>query len=315
MKRDEENGRRSFLRNGLLGAAALTVIPRGLRSQTSCDTTSVDYYGLGPFYSSGAPTRHVLASPEEAGERLFLNGTVYANDCVTPLRDVVLDIWHADDTGCYSRFENCENPSGDDYKLRGIIRTGTDGTFALETVKPGHYLNGTQFRPSHIHLIVRHPDIENLITQLYFEGDPYIEIDAAASRPDAAGRIIPLESREDGLHGVFDIVLNVEPTSGVKEDEGSSGARLRQNHPNPFADSTRIPFQLAETGIAEISIYDLKGRTVTTLLRERLGRGTHAIEWNGTDAEGKPVETGTYFCRLKTGTSEQTRVMTKVEGL
>ena len=72
MKRDDEKNRRSFLRTGLLGAAALTIIPRGLRSQSACDTTAVDFYGLGPFYSSGAPTRHVLASQEEAGTRLFL---------------------------------------------------------------------------------------------------------------------------------------------------------------------------------------------------------------------------------------------------
>ncbi|MGE3800457.1 MAG: FlgD immunoglobulin-like domain containing protein [Candidatus Kapaibacterium sp.] len=311
MKRDNEKNRRSFLRTGLLGAAALTIVPRGLRSQSACDTTAVDYYGLGPFYSSGAPTRHVLAAQEEAGTRLFLNGTVYANDCLTPLPNVVLDIWHADDSGCYSRFEDCENPTQDDYKLRGIIRTGSEGTFALETVKPGHYLNGSQFRPSHIHLIVRHPEIEDLVTQLYFEGDPYIEIDAAASRPDAAGRIIPLEQGEAGLYGVFDIVLNVS-TSGVEAEQKTSATRLRQNHPNPFTEATRIPFYLAATQKVEITIYDLQGKTITTLLHKQVQPGSHAVEWNGTDAEGKPVESGTYFCRFTAGELEQTRAMTKI---
>ena len=36
--------------------------------------------------------------------------------------------------------------------------TGESGPFGLETIKPGHYLNGSQYRPAPIHLIVRHPE-------------------------------------------------------------------------------------------------------------------------------------------------------------
>lgn len=311
MKKNNED-RRSFLRTGLLGAATMAIVPRGLRAQDACDTTSIDYYGLGPFYSAGAPSRYVLAAQEESGERLFLNGTVYANDCTTPLSDVILDIWHADHSGCYSRFENCENPSEDDYKLRGIIRTGSDGAFALETIKPGHYLNGPQFRPSHIHLIVRHPGIEELVTQLYFEGDPYIAIDAAASRPEAAGRIIPLEERTDGLHGIFDLVLNVTPTSSVEKEEAGGAARLRQNHPNPFTAFTRIPFAIGKPGQVEMVVYDVRGRIVNILLNDWRDQGVHVVEWNGKNRKGEPVEAGAYFCRLKVGDIEQTRVLTKM---
>lgn len=306
------NERRNFIKTGLLGASFLTIIPRGLRAQSEdCEVITRDFFGLGPFYSAGAPTRHVLAAPEEEGTRLFLEGHVYARDCVTPLGDVVLDIWHADDSGCYSRFEDCENPSGDDFKLRGVIRTGASGTFALETVKPGHYLNGAQFRPSHIHLIVRPPGAAEVVTQLYFEGDPYIDIDAAASRPDAAGRIIPLESREDGEHGIFDIILDIDPPSSVEESASVETFQLRQNHPNPVETFTRIPFELAEPAPVEIAIYDLAGVRVITLLQQRqMNAGRHAVEWDRKDGKGNLLPAGTYICRLKTDEGEGTRLMT-----
>lgn len=312
--RNNEGGRRSFLRKSLLGTALLAIAPGGLRAQTEeCEPTQRDFFGEGPFYSAGAPTRHVLALPEEKGQRIFLDGTVYANDCLTPLNNVVLDIWHADDTGCYSRFENCENPANDEYKLRGIIRTGETGAFSLETIKPGYYLNGAQYRPSHIHLKARHPEIAELTTQLYFEGDPYIEIDPAASRPDAAGRIIPMEEREDGLHGTFDIVLDVQPTTSAPDTSGRhSQTRLRQNHPNPASRSTRIPFVLEQRSPVLLSIHNIGGELVNVLLKTTMGAGAHSIDWNLTDSNGRKVTPGSYVCRLRAGNTYQARTLTIV---
>ena len=305
------NDRRDFIRKGILGASALAIIPRGLRGQGGdCEVITRDFFGLGPFYSAGAPTRQVLAAAEEPGTRIFLDGTVWARDCVTPVSDVVLDIWHADDSGCYSRFENCENPSGDEYKLRGVIRTGESGRFALESVKPGHYLNGTQYRPAHIHLIVRPPGASEVVTQLYFEGDPYIDIDPAASRADAAGRIIPMEQKDDGLHGLFDIVLDVEPTNSVKREEENASARLLQNHPNPIERTTRIPFELTHRQSVHLAVYDVAGRLIRILMQGPVEPGRHAVEWDRTDAEGRIVPAGAYLCRLETEGGDLTRMMT-----
>ena len=308
----DERGRRSFLQKSLLGGALLAIAPGGLRAQTDeCEPTARDFYGEGPFYSGGAPTRHVLALPEEKGQRIFLDGTVYANDCLTPLSDVILDIWHADDSGCYSRFENCENLKEDEYKLRGIIRTGETGAFSLETIKPGYYLNGAQYRPSHIHLKARHPEVSELVTQLYFEGDPYIDIDPAASRPDAAGRIIPMEEKENGLYGTFDIVLDVQPTSSAPTTPGRhSETRLRQNHPNPATRSTRIPFVLAQRSAVLLSIHNIGGEMINTLLNTTMSAGTHTIDWNLTDNSGRKVTPGSYVCRLRAGNTYQARTLT-----
>lgn len=304
--------RRTFLRKGLIATSLLALGPRALTARTGeCDPTTVDLYGQGPFYSAGAPARHVLAAPQEEGTRLFLTGTVYARDCISPLNDVVVDVWHADDKGCYSRFGDCENPSGDDYKLRGIIRTGAAGSFAVETIVPGRYLNGTQFRPSHIHFKVRPPGGSELITQLYFEGDPYIPVDLAASDPEAAGRIISLEEKEGGLHGVFDIILAVDPVSGVSDYKAAAGeTRLRQNYPNPAAGVTRIPFHLDRRCYVRLTIHDIRGRLITTLLGGELERGAHSVEWDLTDESGMRFPGGSYVYRLRADGYDSSKVIT-----
>lgn len=311
-----ENGgqtRRNFMRKGLFATSILAFAPRGLRGQPDdCTPTSTDRYGQGPFYSSGAPSRYIIASPEETGVRLFLTGTVFADDCITPLRDVVVDVWHADHSGCYSRFENCENPSGDDFKLRGVIRTGTEGTFAVETIMPGRYLNGAQYRPSHIHFKVRPPKGDELITQLYFEGDPYIPTDLGAADPAAAGRIIPLEQRVDGLHGIFDIVLDVDPSSSAGTYGNAGETRLRQNYPNPVSASTRIPFHLAKRSHVRLTIHDTRGRLISTLLSQTMDAGAHAVAWDVTDESGLRLPAGSYVYRLRAEGCDMSRIMTVV---
>ena len=84
--------------------------------------------------------------------------------------------------------------------------------YIFETIKPGLYLNGSSYRPSHIHFKITPPGFNALITQLYFQGDPYIPTDAAASVNsgsfDATHRIIPLVTNINGdLEGTWDIII------------------------------------------------------------------------------------------------------------
>ena len=67
-------------------------------------------------------------------------------------------------------------------KYRCVVITDVDGNYSLETLLPGRYLNGTQYRPHHIHVKIRgNDDVERLITQLYFEGDEYLDCDEFAN--------------------------------------------------------------------------------------------------------------------------------------
>jgi len=70
---------------------------------------------------------------------------------------------------------------------------------------------------------------------------------------------------------------------------------LKQNYPNPFNPKTIISYQLPASSEIELSIYNLLGQKVQTLVSEKQPAGTYKMEW---DARGQ--STGIYFCHLKT---------------
>ena len=81
---------------------------------------------------------------------------------------------------------------------------------------------------------------------------------------------------------------------------GVPALELVQNYPNPFNPMTTITFFMPEKGPATVSVYDLAGNHVRTLVDELLPAGRNEIRWDGTGANGHPVATGVYFYRLKT---------------
>jgi Zn-dependent metalloprotease len=97
------------------------------------------------------------------------------------------------------------------------------------------------------------------------------------------------------LTAVFDIT-GAEDGFGVRFVTG-----LDQNAPNPFGSTTDIRFRLAQPGSVALSIYDATGRRVVTLADGVREPGEHHVSWNGTDASGRAVAAGTYFCRLVAG--------------
>jgi hypothetical protein len=84
---------------------------------------------------------------------------------------------------------------------------------------------------------------------------------------------------------------------------------LEPNTPNPFNPDTRIAFTLNQPTQARLSVYNLLGQEVTTLLEAGLPAGRFETTWNGRDRLGKPVATGVYFYRLQAGDQSQTRKM------
>jgi len=120
----------------------------------------------GPFYKPGAPQRARLGR-NRRGVPLVVEGMVRDADC-RPVPGAWLDIWHADGEGAYDN---------DGFGLRGRLRADGGGRYRLETIIPGHYLNGPTYRPAHIHVKLAAPGFRPLTTQLYFPGDPYNEGD------------------------------------------------------------------------------------------------------------------------------------------
>lgn len=84
---------------------------------------------------------------------------------------------------------------------------------------------------------------------------------------------------------------------------------LESNYPNPFNPTTKIRFGLPESQKVEISIYDLCGNKVKTLLRDDFSAGYHQIQWDGRDYNGNKLASGIYIYELKTGSKRLTSKM------
>lgn len=85
---------------------------------------------------------------------------------------------------------------------------------------------------------------------------------------------------------------------------------LYQNVPNPFNPSTTISFYLPEPTRVVLTIYDVLGGHVRTLLDEDKSFGLHEVVWDARDSRGDGVSTGVYFYRLQTGGKVLTKKLT-----
>ena len=156
---------------------------------------------LGPFYRPGSPMRSNLIPEGSTGEIMHLSGTVFQKDGKTPLSNVLIECWQCDE------HEHYDNAS-DDYLFRGAVKTGKDGRYEFKTIVPVPYKDGEDWRPAHIHMRISSAGHQDLITQIYFKGDPHIEKDASANSPQSVKRILEIKKNSSDKNVVkFDVVM------------------------------------------------------------------------------------------------------------
>ena len=103
------------------------------------------------------------------------------------------------------------------------------------------------------------------------------------------------------------IVVNIDHNDS---DIIPNKVSLEQNFPNPFNPATAFQYNLAESGIIELTITDIIGRKVTTLISGFQRSGNHNLLWTGKDSNGNQVPSGIYFYNLKSGSNIITKKMT-----
>ena len=87
-----------------------------------------------------------------------------------------------------------------------------------------------------------------------------------------------------------------------------SGFRLEQNYPNPFNPTTQIAFVLPRAGQVNLTVYDVLGRAVATLVDEAVAAGEYRVTFDGRD-----LSSGIYFYQLRAGDFMETRRMMLVK--
>ena len=200
--------RREFIRQCSTAAVAVGVFGKihWDKNQFTGDTpTTTDI--LGPFYRPGAPIRKNINPENFTGEVLNLFGTIFKEDGKTPLNNSLIEVWQCEQDGLY------DNVS-DEFIYRGSQRVGADGKYHFITAIPVPYPNDENpsiYRPAHIHMRISSKGQQDLITQIYFKGDPYLDTDPSTKSSLSLNRILSVKKKSDNENELqFDIVLKKE---------------------------------------------------------------------------------------------------------
>ncbi len=109
---------------------------------------------------------------------------------------------------------------------------------------------------------------------------------------------------------IIPIILNIKSDDPARDDELISGKiQLLQNFPNPFNPSTQITFQLPEKAHTTLTVYNMLGQVVETLLDENLSPGEYHVTWNGVNQAGQELPSGIYFYELRANNFSQIKKM------
>jgi type IX secretion system substrate protein len=122
-----------------------------------------------------------------------------------------------------------------------------------------------------------------------------------SSNPDSITTWI-WDGVDDPSLGITVDYLPLQPGSawaGIEDDRTPLAPSVLEIYPNPFNPSTTIRFNLDEPQHTKVAVYDISGRLIKTLLDEFTFGGEQTINWNGRDAAGRAVSSGSYFVRLQ----------------
>jgi len=218
MRNDKSRqGRRTILKaSAALLAAGLMPSMSAALAQMAFNRTQDQI--LGPFYPimskpnrSGDLTRVPGGSGRAKGQLLIVKGRVI-DPSGKPVAGADIEIWQANAVGRYAHPDDT-NPAPLDPNFEGFgaLTSDADGHYEFLTIKPPPYpVSPDRTRPAHIHFDVRGRHDE-LITQMYFSGDRYLQKDPyLQSAPDPESLIVTLDSPKkdaDPRVAVFDIVI------------------------------------------------------------------------------------------------------------
>jgi len=119
--------------------------------------------------------------------------------------------------------------------------------------------------------------------------------------------IITLEAMDEfGYVSTAEMHVLVEYSTDAGMIEVPSAIELSQNYPNPFNPTTEIRFRMPEPGVVNMSIYDVRGSLVKTLINGYIEAGEQRVVWDGTNNLGTRMPSGVYFCRLVSGGFKKT---------
>lgn len=137
-------------------------------------------------------TKNARINGEPLGERIVVTGRVL-DEGGHPVPNTLIDVWQANAAGRYVHLRDGHDaPLDPNFRGSGRVLTDSEGRYTFYSIKPGAYPWGNHpnaWRPNHIHFSLFGPAIATrLVTQMYFPGDPLLDLDPIYQGAPAGAR-------------------------------------------------------------------------------------------------------------------------------
>jgi catechol 1,2-dioxygenase len=213
---------------GSLGISSLVC----LLNNGDAGATETSQSLLGPFWRMNSPRLAngcSIVRSDTPGPALFMTGRVL-DKAGQPIADAEVDIWHSSTVGLY---EN-QDPTQEDFNLRGKFTTDADGKFWFRSIKPAGYpipTNGVvgkllaaqdrhPYRPAHVHALIFKAGLKTVISQVYVDDDERLDSDVQFGVTEALiGRFVRHEESHPTAKDVFGAWYSLDYTFVMEPGE------------------------------------------------------------------------------------------------
>lgn len=154
-------------------------------------------------------TTDTLPDFNEQGTKIEISGIIYRQDGKTPANDVVLYIYHTDQTGIYPKKGDEKGMAKRHGYIRGWIKTDVNGFYKFYTLVPASYPNSNN--PRHIHPIIKeHGKTEYWIEDFLFDDDPLLPaIEKTKTNARGGNGVLKTEMKDGMLRAIRNIILGL----------------------------------------------------------------------------------------------------------
>jgi protocatechuate 3,4-dioxygenase beta subunit len=142
------------------------------------------------------------------GPKIEVSGVIYASNGITPAKDVILYVYHTDQTGVYPTLGDETGWGKRHGYLRTWLKTNAQGQYAFYTLRPASYPGRTA--PAHIHATIKEPDKSPYwIDEYLFDDDPILSREERSSQQQRGGNgiLVTADRKEEITHYRRDIIL------------------------------------------------------------------------------------------------------------
>ncbi len=140
---------------------------------------------------------------------------------------------------------------------------------------------------------VVHLSYEDLAQSLGFFGESFFSCDWTVYATDGLDTTIS--------SNIWNITLDASGVLSIDGELLPTEFVMHQNYPNPFNPTTNLRYDLPQDSHVLITIYDIRGRKVKTLINENQNAGYRITQWNATNDFGQPISAGMYIYAIQAG--------------